>query len=99
MKKEDFIYNDNCETPLNGSSHWESPSNIALVKYWGKSDVQIPKNTSISFTLNKCLTSTKLEFVKKTNSSELIDFDIYYLYQVHKVLLYQSFLKSNKLLL
>ncbi|RZO97085.1 MAG: diphosphomevalonate decarboxylase [Flavobacteriales bacterium] len=78
MKKEDFIYNDNCETPLNGSSHWESPSNIALVKYWGKSDVQIPKNTSISFTLNKCLTSTKLEFVKKTNSSELIDFDIYY---------------------
>ena len=37
MKKEDFIYNDNCETPLNGSSHWESPSNIALVKYWGKS--------------------------------------------------------------
>ena len=47
MKKEDFIYNDNFETPLGGSSHWESPSNIALVKYWGKSDIQIPKNLSL----------------------------------------------------
>ena len=37
MKKEDFIYNNNFVTPLSGSSHWESPSNIALVKYWGKS--------------------------------------------------------------
>ena len=49
MKKEDFIYNNNFVAPLIGSFHWESPSNIALVKYWGKSDLQIPKNTSISF--------------------------------------------------
>jgi diphosphomevalonate decarboxylase len=78
MKKEDFIYNDNFETPLGGSSHWESPSNIALVKYWGKSDIQIPKNTSISFTLNKCLTNTKLDFSKKKNNSQTVDFDIYF---------------------
>jgi diphosphomevalonate decarboxylase len=78
MKKEDFIYNDNFETPLGGSSHWESPSNIALVKYWGKSDIQIPKNTSISFTLNKCLTNTKLDFSKKKKTSEFVDFDIYF---------------------
>jgi diphosphomevalonate decarboxylase len=78
MKKEDFIYNDNFETPLGGSSHWESPSNIALVKYWGKSDIQIPKNTSISFTLNKCLTNTKLDFSKKKNNSQFVDFDIYF---------------------
>ena len=78
MKKEDFIYNDNFETPLGGSSHWESPSNIALVKYWGKSDIQIPKNTSISFTLNKCLTNTKLDFSKKKNNSQSVDFDIYF---------------------
>lgn len=78
MKKEDFIYNNNFVAPLSGSSHWESPSNIALVKYWGKSDLQIPKNTSISFTLSKCLTNTKLDFVKKTNNSKLIDFEIYY---------------------
>lgn len=78
MKKEDFIYNDNFEAPLSGTSHWESPSNIALVKYWGKSDIQIPKNTSISFTLNKCLTNTKLDFSKKKNNSEFVDFDIYF---------------------
>ena len=78
MKKEDFIYNDNFETPLSGSSHWESPSNIALVKYWGKSNIQIPKNTSISFTLNKCLTNTKLDFSKKKNNSQFVDFDIYF---------------------
>ena len=78
MKKEDFIYNDNFEIPLNGSSHWESPSNIALVKYWGKTDIQIPKNTSISFTLNKCLTNTKLDFIKKKNKSQSLDFDVFY---------------------
>jgi diphosphomevalonate decarboxylase len=78
MKKEDFIYNDNFEAPSGGSCQWESPSNIALVKYWGKSDIQIPKNTSISFTLNKCVTKTKLDFVKKKNNSEFIDFDVYY---------------------
>ena len=78
MKKEDFIYNDTFKAPLSGSFNWESPSNIALVKYWGKSDIQIPKNSSISFTLNKCLTNTKLDFCKKKNNSEFIDFNIYY---------------------
>ena len=24
-------------------SHWQSPSNIALVKYWGKRDIQLPQ--------------------------------------------------------
>jgi diphosphomevalonate decarboxylase len=34
-----------------GSVCWESPSNIALVKYWGKQEEQIPINPSLSFTL------------------------------------------------
>ncbi len=41
-------------------STWESPSNIALVKYWGKKDNQIPANPSISFTLKNCKTTTSL---------------------------------------
>lgn len=43
---------------------WKSPSNIALVKYWGKkpNEVQIPSNASISFTLKKCATSTTLTY-------------------------------------
>ncbi|MGB0850378.1 MAG: diphosphomevalonate/mevalonate 3,5-bisphosphate decarboxylase family protein [Bacteroidia bacterium] len=45
-------------------STWKSPSNIALVKYWGKNPegVQIPANASISFTLNNCATTTTLTY-------------------------------------
>ena len=46
---------------------YSSPSNIALVKYWGKKEHQIPANPSISFTLNKCKTLTTLKFEKKTS--------------------------------
>ena len=43
--------------------HWKSPSNIALVKYWGKYPVQIPANPSISFTLSAATTTTTLKYV------------------------------------
>lgn len=39
------------------------PSNIALIKYWGKYDQQIPANPSISYTLNHCKTNTSMEFL------------------------------------
>jgi len=45
-----------------GSSRWRSPSNIALVKYWGKTGFQIPANPSISFTLDACATDTRLHW-------------------------------------
>ncbi|MCF6171669.1 MAG: diphosphomevalonate decarboxylase [Bacteroidales bacterium] len=45
-----------------GKISWRSPSNIALVKYWGKRDVQIPLNPSISFTLSKSYTETTVEY-------------------------------------
>lgn len=38
------------------------PSNIALIKYWGKYENQIPANSSISYTLNHCKTNTSMEF-------------------------------------
>ena len=38
------------------------PSNIALIKYWGKYTNQIPANPSISYTLNHCKTNTTMEF-------------------------------------
>ncbi len=37
---------------------YESPSNIALVKYWGKYGQQLPRNPSISFTLSAAFTRT-----------------------------------------
>ncbi len=41
---------------------WECPSNIALVKYWGKFDGQIPANASLSFTLSSCVTQTSIAY-------------------------------------
>ncbi|SDE03896.1 diphosphomevalonate/mevalonate 3,5-bisphosphate decarboxylase family protein [Riemerella columbipharyngis] len=40
----------------------ECPSNIALIKYWGKFPSQIPANPSISYTLNYAKTNTKIDF-------------------------------------
>ncbi|MBT8235592.1 MAG: diphosphomevalonate decarboxylase, partial [Bacteroidia bacterium] len=41
-----------------GEVCWQAPSNIALIKYWGKKEVQIPRNPSLSFTLTACATRT-----------------------------------------
>lgn len=43
----------------------KSPSNIALVKYWGKKENQIPTNSSISYTLTNSYTATTLKFTPK----------------------------------
>ena len=43
-----------------GKLAWRSPSNIALVKYWGKKPVQIPRNPSISFTLQNAYSETEV---------------------------------------
>lgn len=40
---------------------WTSPSNIALVKYWGKHGVQLPQNPSVSFTLKESVTTLSIE--------------------------------------
>ena len=58
------------------SFSWESPSNIALVKYWGKNSDQTPKNPSISFTLSNCKTKTSVSFKRKENKSNNIDFEL-----------------------
>ena len=58
------------------SFSWESPSNIALVKYWGKNSDQTPKNPSISFTLSDCKTKTSVSFKRRVNKSDNIDFEL-----------------------
>ena len=50
---------------------WKSPSNIALVKYWGKYPVQIPANPSISFTLSAAATTTTLKYAPGTGQIEV----------------------------
>lgn len=51
-----------------GKVTWRSPSNIALVKYWGKKEHQMPLNPSISMSLTKCYTETSVEFSPKTTN-------------------------------
>ena len=78
MDGNEFIYeaDENSTILEEGSFTWKAPSNIALVKYWGKRDVQLPENPSISFTLSNCFTETTLEF-KKKKSSKVVDYGEY----------------------
>lgn len=63
----------NCE----GNVKWSSPSNIALVKYWGKKGDQIPANPSLSFTLNNCKTTTEVKYQVSLERKEL-EFAFYF---------------------
>ncbi|MBL85892.1 MAG: diphosphomevalonate decarboxylase [Winogradskyella sp.] len=76
MKAEDFILKNYNSSVESGSVKWESPSNIALIKYWGKKENQIPENPSISFTLSNCKTITKLTYTKKETKD--FSFDVYF---------------------
>jgi diphosphomevalonate decarboxylase len=67
ISANDFIPSKYTHSVEEGNFQWSAPSNIALVKYWGKKDNQIPANPSVSFTLNNCKTITKLAFAKKQN--------------------------------
>ena len=54
-----------------------SPSNIAIVKYWGKHGNQLPNNPSISFTLSRCHTTTQVKCRKNASS----DFTMRFLFE------------------
>ncbi|WP_111682256.1 diphosphomevalonate/mevalonate 3,5-bisphosphate decarboxylase family protein [Winogradskyella tangerina] len=73
MTAQDFILESYNSTIEKGKVKWSSPSNIALVKYWGKRDQQIPQNPSISFTLSNCKTITEVTYVKKDSSDFSFD--------------------------
>ena len=51
-----------------GQVQWTSPSNIALVKYWGKHGRQLPSNPSISLTLSKAVSETAVKYAYKKNT-------------------------------
>ena len=48
---------------------FKAPSNIALVKYWGKKGEQLPANPSISFTLTHCYTETSIDYERRSELS------------------------------
>ncbi len=53
---------------------WESPSNIALIKYWGKHGDQFPQNPSLSFNLKNSKTITRINFQKSKNSESNVQY-------------------------
>lgn len=75
ISEKDFIPAKYTNSIEKGAFKWSAPSNIALVKYWGKKENQIPANPSISFTLNNCKTITSLSFSKK-EKAENFSFDL-----------------------
>lgn len=76
MNQTDFIPEFYSRTLDSGKETWSSPSNIALVKYWGKKANQIPENPSISFTLDYCRTTTSVEYHLKKDTDEF-SFELY----------------------
>lgn len=78
MIQNNFIFNDkNTKKTDHGTISWGSPSNIALVKYWGKKAHQIPENQSISFTLNTCKTITTLSYKIKDVKTNAFSFEVF----------------------
>jgi len=77
----DFIPKKYTSIIEKGNFEWSAPSNIALVKYWGKKKNQIPANPSVSLTLKNCKTITKLAFAKKDNSTSQDDFSFDLLFE------------------
>jgi diphosphomevalonate decarboxylase len=72
----DFIISNSSSIEA-ASFSWSAPSNIALVKYWGKKENgdQIPANPSISFTLKNCKTITSVTISSKVEKDNF-SFDL-----------------------
>ena len=61
-----------------GKISWRSPSNLALIKYWGKHGRQLPRNPSISFTLDAAYTDMHLAYRPKKGADEGIALDFFF---------------------
>lgn len=61
-----------------GEITWRSPSNIAIIKYWGKYGRQLPKNPSFSFTLNNAYSETTVKYAPKNDIDRGIELDFYF---------------------
>jgi len=75
ISEKDFIQTNYTISAENGNFEWSAPSNIALVKYWGKTNNQVPANPLFSLTSNPCKTITKMTFAKKINDGNF-SFDL-----------------------
>ena len=75
MEESLFVLPDSAPLKSEGQVFWQAPSNIALIKYWGKKPNQIPANPSLSFTLNSSRTTTKVSYTPLAERSSDFSFD------------------------
>lgn len=61
-----------------GEISWRSPSNLAILKYWGKHGIQLPKNPSLSLTLSSSFTETLLEYRPKEGGDRNISLEFFF---------------------
>lgn len=78
MNESDFVYKGVATQPLEGKVIWTAPSNIALIKYWGKKGLQTPANPSLSFTLSSSSTTTELIFRPAQSKKNKVSFDLFF---------------------
>ena len=61
-------------TTMENTIIWESPSNIALIKYWGKYGVQLPCNPSLSMSLKQSVSRFELTYSPKKEGEKDLDY-------------------------
>ncbi len=70
---------DSSNPPEPGAITWRSPSNIAIIKYWGKYGVQLPRNPSLSLTLASSFTDMRLEYaLREDRNAGPIDLEFFF---------------------
>ncbi|MFI2742190.1 diphosphomevalonate/mevalonate 3,5-bisphosphate decarboxylase family protein [Zhouia sp. PK063] len=109
MTEKNFIPSSYSSIIKEGNVTWQAPSNIALVKYWGKKEHQIPANPSVSLTLSNCATTTTLNYTKKNVETADFSFELWFEGQpkesfkpkivkfFERILAYMPFLKAYHL--
>jgi len=88
--KKEAVNLQNFDLEGSKSASWESPSNIALIKYWGKHGDQLPQNPSISFNLKKSKTTTKIIYQTKEGAESKIK----YLFENERNFLFEERVKG-----
>ena len=69
----------------NFETQWQAPSNIALVKYWGKHGNQLPNNPSLSITLSRAFTTTHLSAEYAGPEHEPKSVNLEYLFEKQRI--------------
>ncbi len=75
MKDSEFIPPGYTVLKGKGKVGWKAPSNIALIKYWGKKEDQIPANPSVSLTLSSSATSTTVFYEPVDKEAQKLTYD------------------------